>query len=174
MSDESETKVSNKFQSSDMLKVLDSLVDETLQIVEFNNEEGNAVQEICETIEMMLTQMKTSIKVSPALLGPNNNVKRAVLGQDGKIMITYRDDEVEYKKLTDFHPSMLTEILNEVFLKLKEATGDYRKIVEERVSVYRTANKKLKKVESILKEDQKISEEDITESDIQPKVARLR
>ncbi len=174
MSDESETKVSNKFQSSDMLKSIENLVDETLHIVEFNSEEGNAVREICETIELMLSQIKTSIKISPALLGPSNNVKRAILEQNGKIMITYRDDEVEYKNLTDFHPSMLMEILNDIFAKLKNATGDYRKIVEERVSVYRAANKKLKKIEDILKEDQKITEEDITESDMQPKVARLR
>ncbi len=38
MSDESETKVSNKFQSSDILKSLNGLVDQALQICEFNSD----------------------------------------------------------------------------------------------------------------------------------------
>src|SRR3989337_81009 len=106
MPEESEIKVSNKFQPSDMLKSLDSLVDETPQICEFNSEEDTTIKDICETIGMMLTQMRTSVKITPSLLGPSTNVKRAVLGQDGQIMLTYSDDQVEYKKLTDYHSSI--------------------------------------------------------------------
>ena len=85
MPDESETKVSNKrhsseaqvskaqssepkvsnVQSSDMLKSLDGLVDEALQICEFNNEEENTIEEISETVAMMLMQLKTSVKINP-------------------------------------------------------------------------------------------------------------
>ncbi|MFY3742175.1 MAG: hypothetical protein HMLIMOIP_002639 [Candidatus Nitrosomirales archaeon] len=169
MPEESEIKVSNKFQPSDMLKSLDSLVDETLQICEFNSEEDTAVKDICETIGMMLTQMKTSVKITPSLLGPSTNVKRAVLGQDGQIMLTYSDDQVEYKKLTDYHSSILGEILNDVFLKLKNATTEYRKTLEGRLSVYRSASKKLKKIDQVLKEEQKISTEDIMEATMQSK-----
>ena len=174
MPEEGETKVSNIFQYSDILKPLDGLVDQALQICEFNSEEENTIREICETVGMMLTQLKTSVKISPSLLGPANSVKRAVLERDGRIMITYNDDQVDYKRLTDFRPSILMEILNDVFLKLKDATTDYRKKVEERLSVYRTANKKLKKIDAVMKEEQKVRIEDITEENLQPNLKGLR
>jgi len=172
MAQESEIKVPKQFQNSDMLKSLESLVDETLQIYEFNSEEENTIGEICDTVGMMLTQLRTSITISPGLLGPNNNVKRALLGQDGQIMVTYRDEEVEYKKLTDYRSSMLMDILNDVFPKLKDAAADYKKTLEERLSVYRTANKKMKKIEQVMKEEQKANLEDIMEEGIQHKQAR--
>ncbi len=174
MPEEGETKVSNKFQYSDILKSIDGLVDQALQICEFNSEEENNVREICETVGMMLTQLKTSVKISPSLLGPTNTVKRAVLERDSTIMITYSDDQVEYKKLTDFRSSILMEILNDVFLKLKDATTDYRKKVEDRLSVYRAANKKLKKIDHVMKEEQKVSVEDVTEENLQRNLAGLR
>ncbi len=174
MSEESETKVSNKFQSSDMLKSLDHLVDETMQILEFNSEEENVIGEICETIGMMLTQLKSTVKISPALLGPSNVVKRAVLGQDGRITITYSDDEVLYRKLTDFRPSMLMLILNDLFPRLKDTMADYRKTIEERLTVYRTARKKLKKIETVLKQEQKASMEDSMEEELHSNLSTMR
>jgi len=167
----SESKVS-KVQSTDMLKSLDSLVDEALQICEFNNEEDNTVEEISETIGMMLMQLKTYVKITPSLLGPGDSIKRAVLGQDGQIMITYNDDQVAYKKLTDFHSSMIMEILNDVFVKLKNASTDYRKTLEDRLSVYRAANKKLKKIDQVLKAEEKISTEDMLQEQLEPNLAK--
>lgn len=182
MREESETKVSNKAQSSepkvskaqssDMLKSLDSLVDEALQICEFNNEEENTVGEISETIAMMLMQLKTSVKITPSLLGPGDSIKRAVLGQDGQIVITYSDDQVAYKKLTDFHSSMIMEILNDVFTKLKNASSEYRKTLEDRLSVYRAANKKLKKVGQVMKDEQKVSAEEMMHEQLEPNLAK--
>ena len=192
MPDESETKVSNKrhsseaqvskahsdeskvpkVQSTDMLKSLDSLVDEALQICEFNNEEENTVVEISETIGMMLMQLKTYVKITPSLLGPGDSIKRAVLGQDGQIVITYSDDQVAYKKLADFHSSMIMEILNDVFLKLKNASTDYRKTLEERLSVYRAANKKLKKIDQVLKAEEKVSTDDAMQESLEPGLAK--
>jgi len=174
MSQESEIKVSNKVQNSDILKSLESLVDETLQIYEFNSEEENVIGEMCETIALMLTQFRTSVTIAPSLLGSNNNVKRAVLGQDGRVMITYRDDEVEHKQLTDFRASLLMDIFNDIFPKLKDAAADYRKTIEGRLSIYRTANKKMKKIEHVMKEEQKASMEDIIEEGLQPSPARLK
>jgi len=192
MPDESETKVSNKghsseaklsksqssepkvskVQSGDMLKSLDGLVDEALQICEFNNEEENTIGEISETVAMMLMQLKTSVKITPSLLGPGDSIKRAVLGQDGQIVITYSDDQVAYKKLADFHSSMIMEILNDVFLKLKNASTDYRKTLEDRLSVYRSANKKLKKVGQVLKAEEKVSTDDMMQDSLEPNLAK--
>lgn len=192
MPDESEIKVSNKghsseaklsksqipeprvskVQSSDMLKSLDGLVDEALQICEFNNEEENTIGEISETVAMMLMQLKTSVKITPSLLGPGDSIKRAVLGQDGQIVITYSDDQVAYKKLSDFHSSMIMEILNDVFLKLKNASTEYRKTLEDRLSVYRTANKKLKKVGQVLKDEEKVSTDDMMQESLEPNLAK--
>jgi hypothetical protein len=167
----SESKIS-KEQSSDMLKSLDGLVDEALQICEFNNEEENTVVEISETIGMMLMQLKTYVKITPTLLGPGDSIKRAVLGQDGQIMITYNDDQVAYKKLTDFHSSMIMEILNDVFLKLRNASTDYRKTLEDRLSVYRAANKKLKKIDQVLKAEEKVSTDDAMQESLEPDLAK--
>ena len=174
MSEESENKISNKFQPSDMLKSLDSLVEEALQVCEFNGEEANTIAQICETVGMMLTQLKTSVKISPSLLGPKDNVKRAVLGQDGRIMITYSDDEVEYKKLTDLRSSTLMLILGDVFPKLKDTMNSYKKVLEERLSVYRTANKKMRKIEHALKEEQNPGMEDVMGEGMQSNLAKLR
>ncbi|GEM_PF-3375905 len=167
----SESKVS-KEQSSDMLKSLDGLVDEALQICEFNNEEENTVVEISETIGMMLMQLKTYVKITPTLLGPGDSIKRAVLGQDGQIMITYNDDQVAYKKLTDFHSSMILEILNDVFMKLRNASTEYRKTLEDRLSVYRAANKKLKKIDQVLKAEEKVSADDAMQESLEPDLAK--
>jgi hypothetical protein len=192
MPDESEIKVSNKghsseakaskvqssepkdsrVPSSDMLKSLDSLVDEALQICEFNNEEENTVGEISETIGMMLMQLKTYVKITPTLLGPGDSIKRAVLGQDGQIMITYNDDQVAYKKLTDFHSSMITEILNDVFMKLRNASTEYRKTLEDRLSIYRAAHKKLKKIDQVLKAEEKVSTDDAMQESLEPDLAK--
>lgn len=161
MEEGSETKVPDKSQYQDMLKSLDGLVDETLQILELNNEEGNIIGEVCETVRMMLTQLKTSVTVSPSLLGPEGDVKRAVLGHDGRITITHKDDEVEYKALTDFRSGKLMEILGDVFPKLKSATSDYRKTIEERLTVYRAASKKMKKIDQALKEEEKTTMDDL-------------
>ena len=161
MEEASEAKVSNKSQQQEMLKSLDSLLDETLQVLELNNEEGNVMGEICETTKMMLSQLKTSITISPELLGISDDVKRAILGHDGRITIMRTDKEVEYKQLTDFRPNKLMGILNDIFPKLKNATEDYRKIIEERLTVYRVANNKMKKIDSALKEEQKITMDDL-------------
>ena len=161
MEEASEAKVSNKSQQQEMLKSLDSLLDETLQVLELNNEEGNVMGEICETTKMMLSQLKTSITISPELLGLSDDVKRAILGHDGRITIMRTDKEVEYKQLTDFRPNKLMGILNDIFPKLKNATEDYRKIIEERLTVYRVANNKMKKIDSALKEEQKITMDDL-------------
>src|SRR3989338_326878 len=161
MDEASEAKVSNKSQQQEMLKSLDSLLDETLQVLELNNEEGNVMGEICETTKMMLSQLKTSITISPELLGISDDVKRAILGHDGRITIMRTDNEVEYKQLTDFRPNKLMGILNDIFPKLKNVTEDYRKIIEERLTVYRVANNKMKKIDSALKEEQKITMDDL-------------
>ena len=161
MEEASEAKVSNKSQQQEMLKSLDSLLDETLQVLELNNEEGNVMGEICETTKMMLSQLKTSITISPELLGLSDDVKRAILGHDGRITIMRTDKEVEYKQLTDFRPNKLMGILNDIFPKLKNVTEDYRKIIEERLTVYRVANNKMKKIDSALKEEQKITMDDL-------------
>ena len=161
MEEASEAKVSNKSQQQEMLKSLHSLLDETLQVLELNNEEGNVMGEICETTKMMLSQLKTSITISPELLGLSDDVKRAILGHDGRITIMRTDKEVEYKQLTDFRPNKLMGILNDIFPKLKNATEDYRKIIEERLTVYRVANNKMKKIDSALKEEQKITMDDL-------------
>ena len=161
MEEASEAKVSNKSQQQEMLKSLDSLLDETLQVLELNNEEGNVMGEICETTKMMLSQLKTSITISPELLGLSDDVKRAILGHDGRITIMRTDKEVEYKQLIDFRPNKLMGILNDIFPKLKNATEDYRKIIEERLTVYRVANNKMKKIDSALKEEQKITMDDL-------------
>lgn len=165
MTQESEIKVSSKFQNSEMLKSLEGLVDEALQVYEFNNEEENAIGEICDTIGMMLTQMKTSISISPDLLAPNNTAKRAILGQNGQIMLMYRDDEVEYKRLKDFRSGILVDILNDLFPKLKESAVEYRKNLEERLSLYRATSKKMKKIDKVFAEERKIGMEDITKGE---------
>ena len=165
MTQESEIKLPTKFQNSDMLKSLESLVDETLQIYEFNTEEEGTIEEICDTIGMMLAQLRTSISISPNLLGPNDIIRKAVLGQNGQLMVTYRDDEVEYKRLTDYRASMLMDILNDIFPKLKHAATDYKKTLEERLSLYRAANKKMKKIDRIFKETQKSSIDDVMQDD---------
>jgi len=167
MEEVSEEKISNKSQEQEMLKSLDGLLDETLQILEINNEENNTTGEICETVKMMLLQLRASITISPELLDSSGDVKRASLGYDGRITITHRNNEVEYKQLNDLRPSKLMEILNDVFPKLKNATSDYRKTIEERLTVYRTANNKMKKIHDVLKEEQKT-----TMDDLQP-IARL-
>jgi hypothetical protein len=110
---------------------------------------------------MMLLQLRASITIAPELLGSSADVKRASLGYDGRITITRRDNEVEYRQLNDFRPSKLMEILNDVFPKLKNATVDYRKIIEERLTVYRTANNKMKKIHDVLKEEQKTTMDDL-------------
>ena len=161
MEEVSEAKVSNKSQQQEMLKSLDSLLDETLQVLELNNEEGNVMGEICETTKMMLSQLKTSITISPELLGLSDDVKRAILGHDGRITIMRTDKEVEYRQLTDFRPNKLMGILNDIFPKLKNATEDYRKIIEERLMVYRVANNKMKKIDPVLKEEQKVTMDDL-------------
>lgn len=161
MEEVSEAKVSNKSQQQEMLKSLDSLLDETLQVLELNNEEGNVMGEICETTRMMLSQLKTSITISPELLGLNDDVKRAILGHDGRITIMRTDKEVEYRQLTDFRPNKLMGILNDIFPKLNNATEDYRKIIEERLMVYRVANNKMKKIDLALKEEQKVTMDDL-------------
>ncbi len=171
---ESETKVPNKLQNPEMLNSLESLVDETLKIYEFINEEENTVGEVCDTIGMMLTALKTSVAISPALVGPTNSVKRAVLGQDGQIMIAYLDGEVQYKKLAELRSSTLMDILNDIFPKLRDAAVAYKKVLEERLSVYRTASKKMKKMEQVLKEEQKASMEDIMEESLQSNQSRLK
>jgi len=157
----SEEKTSNKSQQREMLKSLDGLLDETLQILEINNEESNTTGEICETVKMMLLQLRASITISPELLGSSVDVKRASLGYDGRITITRRDNEVEYKQLNDLRPSKLMEVLNDIFPKLKNATEDYRKIIEERLTVYRAANNKMKKIHDVLKEEQKTTMDDL-------------
>lgn len=161
MEEISEAKVSNKSQQQEMLKSLDSLLDETLQVLELNNEEGNVMGEICETTKMMLSQLKTTITISPELLGLSDDVKRAILGYDGRITIMRTDKEVEYRQLTDFRPNKLMGILNDIFPKLKNATEDYRKIIEERLMVYRVANNKMKKIDPALKEEQKVTMDDL-------------
>lgn len=161
MEEVSEAKVSNKSQQQEMLKSLDSLLDETLQVLELNNEEGNVMGEICETTKMMLSQLKTSITISPELLGLSDDVKRAILGHDGRITIMRTDKEVEYRQLTDFRPNKLMGILNDIFPKLKNATEDYRKIIEERLMVYRMANNKMQKIDTALKEEQKVTMDDL-------------
>jgi hypothetical protein len=175
MTDESEIKVSNKFQYSDMIKSLDALIDETVQICEYNSEEDNAKEEICDTVQLMLKQLKTSVKISPSIIAGNNNVKHAVLDQDGKVMITYNDDEVEYKKLSDFRSALLMEILSDVFPKLKTSIAHYRKTIEERLTVYRSANKKMKKIDHVLKQGHKPETEKIEEEEgLEPDLAKLR
>ena len=161
MEEVSEAKVSNKSSQQEMLKSLDSLLDETLHVLELNNEEGNVMGEICETTKMMLSQLKTTITISPELLGLSDDVKRAILGYDGRITIMRTDKEVEYRQLTDFRPNKLMGILNDIFPKLKNATEDYRKIIEERLMVYRVANNKMKKIDPALKEEQKVTMDDL-------------
>jgi len=156
-----------------MLKSIESLVDETLQIYEFHSEEENAIREICETIVMILKQLKASVSVNTSLLASDNNVKRAVLGQDGHIMVVYSNKEVEYKKLTDYRPAILMDILNDIFPKLKDATIEYKKSIEERVSIYRTANKKMRKIDQVLKENHGSGMEDVIE-DMQSDPVKLK
>ena len=166
MTQESEIKIPSKYQSSDMLKSLESLVDDTLQVYEFNGEQEIAVSEICDTITMMLAQMKATVSISPGLVGPNNTVKRVTLGHNGRVVLTHRDDEVEYMRLKDFRPSLLVDILNDLFPKLKDVAVEYRKNLEERLSLYRAANKKLKQMEKLFTDESKIGLDDITDNKV--------
>jgi hypothetical protein len=164
VSQESETKVTDNYESSDILKSLDSLVEETLQIFEFNEEEEVTIGQIFDTISVMLTQIKTNVPITPSLLGPGNSIKSAVLAQDGRLVLTYRDNEVRYRKISEFPPSVLLEIMADLFPKIKNAATMYKKNLEERLTFYRAANRRMKKIEKALKNDGKIRMEDLNEN----------
>ncbi len=142
MSGEEEKSV---LESEQKLKeILKNMNEETLQLSDFLVEESKLISELCNSLKGILKKLNISLSIPHQDLPIQRKIKKAVLNQDGNLIITEESGEANSASLAGYPPETVMAVLWIVIPELANAVTRYRKRLNTRVNFFQGIKKELK------------------------------
>lgn len=134
------------------MKAIDSLVEETIQIYELDNEKTNLTDELYNSLRTITNYLGFSIDVEPRLLSLSQDT-RIILMPSLDLLIIKPNFKSEQKRLDQLSLDETSNILKSVIPNLINMTRSDRILKNQKISFVREATKRLKRLPDSSTED---------------------
>jgi len=125
-------------------EILKNMNEETLQLNDFLTEESKLVSELCNSLKEILKKLNISLAIPHQDLPIQKKIKKAVLKQDGNLVLTEENGEAKSAYLAEYPPETVMAVLWIVIPALANAITRYRKRLSTRVNFFQGIKKELK------------------------------
>jgi hypothetical protein len=133
------TQIDTKLQ--ELLKMIN---EETLQLSEFLVEEKNLASELCDLLRQILKRLKISFNVPAKVLSITTKPKQVIVNEEGHLILVFEKDKVSSKRLEEYPPEIIMEVIWNILPQLGKSIELYRKKISNRVSFFEKVKKELK------------------------------
>lgn len=135
------TKVEIDTKLQELLKMIS---EETLQLSEFLMEEKNLASELCDLLRQILKRLKISFTIPAKILSISVKPKQVIVNEEGHLILVFEKDKVSSKRLEEYPPEIIMEVLWNILPQLGKSIELYRKKISTRVSFFEKVKKELK------------------------------
>ena len=129
---------------------LKNINEETLQLSEFLMEENKLVSELCMSLKQILKKINVSFTIPPQNLPLKKNVKKAILNEEGHLILVHEKDEMHSAFLAEYPPEIVMAVLWETMPELAKVITLHKKKISTRVNFFERIKKELKSIVSAL------------------------
>jgi len=139
---EQQTKVEPADVNAKTLAQLNTLMEESLQIYELEDQKTNVIDELHNALQVITAFLGFSTNVHPEIfnLPPDTTV---TLLPNLKLIIKLTNGKTETKKFSDYAPEVITKIVEYVTPQLLELIQVQKSYLTEKITFLRTATKQL-------------------------------
>jgi len=127
-------------------KVLKSIEKESMHLDRYLAKERKLTRESCELLRNVLNHLKTPFEITPAIPGLKEKPVKAVLNEEGKLVLMYGKKRVDSKPLEEYEPEVVMSVIWMVLPKLEEAIRDYGQKVRRRIGLFEKVKTELKNI----------------------------
>ena len=142
--DEKEIEKTKKEIDTKLQELLKMINEETLQLSEFLIEEKNLAGELCDILKQILKRLRISFNVPAKVLSISAKPKQVIINEEGHLILVFENDKVSSKRLEEYPPEIVMEVIWNVLPQLGKSIGLYRKKISTRVSFFERVKKELK------------------------------
>jgi len=132
----------------EVLKSTDMLVDESVQIYELENEKGNVIDELYNSLKVITEFLGFSIELPSKILNEEENTK-ITLTPSLDIVIKKANGKIEQKRLDEFSTKKIAEILKNSIMPIIELCKDEKIIQNKNITFLKAVTTKLEKIKKI-------------------------
>ena len=138
----------------EVLKSTDLLVDESVQIYELENEKGNVIDELYNSLKVITEFLGFSVELPSKILNEEENTK-ITLTPSLDIVIKKANGKIEQKRLDEFSTKKIAEILKNSIMPIIELCKDEKIIQNKNITFLKAVTTKLEKIKKINSESGK-------------------
>ncbi len=138
----------------EVLKSTDLLVDESVQIYELENEKGNVIDELYNSLKVITEFLGFSVELPSKILNEEENTK-ITLTPSLDIVIKKANGKIEQKRLDEFSTKKIAEILKNTIMPIIELCKDEKIIQNKNITFLKAVTTKLEKIKKINSESTK-------------------
>ncbi|MFZ9006311.1 MAG: hypothetical protein ACO293_05990 [Nitrosopumilaceae archaeon] len=146
----------------EVLKSTDLLVDESVQIYELENEKGNVVDELYNSLKVITEFLGFSIDLPSKVFNESENTK-ITLTPSLDIIIKKENGKIEQKRLDEFSTKKIAQILKNSIMPIIELCKNEKIVQNQNITFLKAVTGKLDKIQKINSEN--IKSETSTDSE---------
>ncbi len=132
----------------EVLKSTDLLVDESVQIYELENEKGNVVDELYNSLKTITEFLGFSIELPSKIFNESENSK-ITLTPSLDIIIKKENGKIEQKRLDEFSTKKIAEILKDSIMPIIELCKNEKIVQNRNITFLKAMTGKLEKIQKI-------------------------
>ncbi len=130
------------------LEYMNSLIQESLQIYELENQRVNTLDELINSLKIITKFLGFSVELPQTLLHLDNETNIRLL-PNLNIIIVNSNSKTEEKTIDNFSTDIIINILDYIIPKIVELIGKEKTKLLNSISYLRSANDELRKIENI-------------------------
>lgn len=130
------------------LKYMDSLIQESLQVYELENQRINTLDELVNSLKIITKFLEFSVDIPQNLLHLDNETNIRLL-PNLNLIIVDKNSKTKEKQMDSFSTDVIISILDYVVPKIVELVRQKKLTLLNSISFLRSANNGLKKMEDI-------------------------
>ena len=130
------------------LKIIDDLIDESVQNYELDKEKSNVIDELINSLKIISRYVKISVQVSPSLLNLKPDTK-IIITPNLELMIIDAKNNCKIKEFNELTLDELTTILSHYLPTLTNTVKEERESKNKKIIHLRDASKKLQNINKI-------------------------
>lgn len=134
-----------------MQELLKSINEETLQLNQLLIEENSLMNETCMFLKQILKMLNISYDIPPHKIPLGKRVKKAILNEEGSLIITDEKNEVSATFLAEYPSEVVMSVLWIILPELVKAVRIHKRKVSTRVNMFVKIKRELKSmIDSII------------------------
>jgi len=156
--DEKEIEKSKAEIEQKLQDILKNISEETLQLSEFLMEENKLIGELCMSLRQILKKLNVSFNIPPHEIPIKKEVKKAILNEEGHLILVHEKGEVNSAFLAEYPPEVVMAVLWVVMPEMAKVVMLYRKKISTRVNFLGRVKKELKGIAQAIVEKKSVAE----------------